>query len=437
MKKMYLFFVLFILTLSVAYAQDSSRNNSDLNIDDSDNNSGSNDLECVDDSGCDLDELCVSNKCEDSDKLVEEIDTETEELDNNINNSDSNSNNTDDESECTLDSDCDLDELCVSNECEDADNETEVETELDDDSKFRNNTYNNRTKWIKECVTDSSLKNVNELVNKIKRAEVSGDTNKILELKQKLKELNSEIKIKVDECNRLRNMNQGYFVSEAVKSKNGSAVEIVEYYKLKLTEISMQTDEAIRLKMLKELRTNIDLEIKNILEHKEIRNNDVKDLVQKIEVRRDKIKADDIEVDSENKTIITEINGKEVEIKILNQQIKIIVDGVEVDTSAITIENNTLFYNGTMIKQLPSEALLRYKFKNMETELEQEGNKIVYKIKYEENRKILGLFKAKAQRIAQINSDDGEELDNKGPWWNFLATDDNSKDNIDNTTITG
>ena len=73
----------------------------------------------------------------------------------------------------------------------------------------------------------------------------------------------------------------------------------------------------------------------------------------------------------------------------------------------ITIENNTLFYNGVAIKTLPSDALVRYKLKVKEMELEQKEDRLVYKIKYEENRKILGMFKAKAEHNAEIDTDDG------------------------------
>lgn len=425
MKKIYVFFALFVLMLSLTYAQDG--NETELNNDNgnSTDDSNNNEIECTVNEDCESDETCVLGNCED-------IIDETEELNDDSNNNTTNNSTNDledDELECSTNTDCESDEICISGECEDAEDETA------DYSENQNKSINegNRTKWIKDCVEESSLKEVNELMLKIKRAENAREMGKVAELKEKLKQVNNEIKNKVEECNRLRNMNQGYFISEAVKYKNGSAAEIVEYYKVKLTEISTETDETKRLELLRSLRSEIDKEIKTIMEKKEIRNIDMKELVQKIEVRKDKIRADDIEVEAEDKTIITEINGQKVEIKVLNQQVKIIVGGIEVDTSTITIENNTLYYNGTAIKQLPSEALVRYKFKASEMELEQEGSKVIYKIKYEEHKKILGLFKAKATREAHIDSEDGTELEDKGPWWNFLATDDKSALENDST----
>ena len=85
-----------------------------------------------------------------------------------------------------------------------------------------------------------------------------------------------------------------------------------------------------------------------------------------------------------------------------------------------------MFYNGVAIKTLPSDALVRYKLKVKEMELEQKEDRLVYKIKYEENRKILGMFKAKAEHNAEIDTDDGNKLEDKGPWWQWMSTRDGS-----------
>ena len=398
-------------------------------------NSNNSTTECVINDDCDADEICIDGECEDNDlgnrssenectadtdctngKVC--INGECERFENETEDNDKNET----EDECSVNTDCDADKVCLNGECEDAD---ENETEDNDENETDDNSTG-RVRWLKDCVDDSAMRNLNELAMKLRQAEVRGDQEEIIELKAQIEKLNLKVRTRTEECKQ-RNMNLGLFVSQAVKDKNGSASGIVEYYKLKLSEISQEDNLTLRLDMLRALRQEVDAEIRSIMENKrEIRQEEMKDLVEKFEIRRDKIKADDVEVDSDNRTIITEINGKEVEIKVLNRQIKIKVEGTEVDASEITLENNTLFYNGTAIKTLPSDALFRYKIKAKEMELEQKEDRLIYKVKYEQRKKVLGLFKAKAQREAEIDSSDGNKLEDKGPWWIFLATNDKS-----------
>ncbi len=435
MKKIFILFLLVLFVASFVYAKGNETNectvDSDCDADEvciagecEDENGSGNDDECTVDTDCDADELCVAGECEDSDDSGNDddecvvdadcaegrfcIDGDCEDLD------DSGS----DDDECSSDADCTDGRFCIDGDCEDVNDDSDDDS--DDDSS-------NRTRWIKDCLDDSMLRNMNEIELKIRRAEQAGDSGKVDELKIKMEELALRIRERTEECKRLRTLNQGAFISEAAKLKDGSAAGIVDYYKAKLSEISLEEDEAQRLELLRALRSEIDTEIKTIMESKrQIRSDDMDELVEKIEVRADKIKADDVEVDSKDRSILTEINGKEVEIKVVEGQVKIEVEGVEVDTGAITIENDTLFYNGVAIKTLPSDALVRYKLKVKEMRLEQEENKLVYKVKYEEQRKILGLFKAKAEREAEIDADDGNKIDDNGPWWQWMSTRDGS-----------
>lgn len=420
MKKIILMFFILALVSVFALAEREDNNSTRGN-------------ECAVNADCDSDEICLNGECEDNetgneteDECSINADCDSDEICLNGECEDNDENETEDE--CTVNSDCDADEICLNRECED-NNENEAddnnETEDYDDETDKNST--GRMRWLKECVDDSAMRNLNELAMKLRRSEVRGNQEETTKLKEKIEELNLKVRTRTEECKKVRNMNLGSFVSEAVKDKNGSASGIVDYYKLKLSEISQEDNLTTRLEMLRALRLEVDTEIRSIMESKrDIRQEEMKDLVEKFEIKRDKIKADDVEVDSENKTIITEINGKEVEIKVLNRQIKIKVEGVEVDASEITIENNTLFFNGTAIKTLPSDALFRYKIKAKEMELEQKDNRLIYKIKYEQKKKVFGLFKANAQREAEIDSSDGNKLEDKGPWWSFLATDDKS-----------
>jgi hypothetical protein len=50
--------------------------------------------------------------------------------------------------------------------------------------------------------------------------------------------------------------------------------------------------------------------------------------------------------------------------------------------------------------------------------------RVAYELKAEKRTKVLGLFKAKMQVQSQIDAENGEVIQEKRPWWSFLATDD-------------
>jgi hypothetical protein len=98
MKKLFIFMLFMILVVGFVHAES---NNSGSGNDDT--------PECVLDSDCDADELCISGECEDNDSTG--------------------SGSTD---SCTVDSDCDSDELCISGECEDSFDDNSTDDDSDD-----------------------------------------------------------------------------------------------------------------------------------------------------------------------------------------------------------------------------------------------------------------------------------------------------------------
>ena len=63
---------------------------------------------------------------------------------------------------------------------------------------------------------------------------------------------------------------------------------------------------------------------------------------------------------------------------------------------------------------------------NCSIELKEIGSgnqtRAAYEIKAEKQVKVLGLFKAQMQVQAQVDSENGEVIQTKKPWWSFLAT---------------
>tara|TARA_Y100000310_G_scaffold337740_1_gene425590 strand:+ start:5171 stop:5791 length:621 start_codon:yes stop_codon:yes gene_type:complete len=55
-------------------------------------------------------------------------------------------------------------------------------------------------------------------------------------------------------------------------------------------------------------------------------------------------------------------------------------------------------------------------------EIKKKGKPIaVYEAKVEKKFRLFGLFKIKREVLTQVNSETGEELKIRGPWWRFLA----------------
>ena len=88
------------------------------------------------------------------------------------------------------------------------------------------------------------------------------------------------------------------------------------------------------------------------------------------------------------------------------------------------------------IKVLPDVAAKRavqvFQDKNITVQLKQVGNgtnsSIVYEAQGQKNVKILGIFNAKANMTAIINSDNGEVTDLNKPWWYFLVFGNNNQE---------
>jgi hypothetical protein len=53
-----------------------------------------------------------------------------------------------------------------------------------------------------------------------------------------------------------------------------------------------------------------------------------------------------------------------------------------------------------------------------------EQTKLAYELRAEKRAKIFGLFQARMQVESQIDAENGEVIQEKRPWWSFLATDD-------------
>ena len=139
--------------------------------------------------------------------------------------------------------------------------------------------------------------------------------------------------------------------------------------------------------------------------------------------------------------------GQQMKIqKQLNNQIRLEVNGVGVDCDCNMtqeqFQNRTRLKvqlsngNNAEIKVMPDTAsetaLQRLRLKNCVEEdgcfieLKEVGQgeqtKLAYEMRTQRQSKVLGLFKAEMQVNAQVDSETGEIIKVKKPWWAFLAS---------------
>ncbi|MEM4397497.1 MAG: hypothetical protein QW757_02630 [Candidatus Woesearchaeota archaeon] len=137
--------------------------------------------------------------------------------------------------------------------------------------------------------------------------------------------------------------------------------------------------------------------------------------------------------------------GKELQIERKNNQLQLKSQNVEAKTNMRMLQEEkengiklkVQLSNGkdAEIKVMPDtaseRALERLRLKvcteenNCQIELKEVGNKeqvkVAYEIKAEKQAKLFGLFKTKMQVQAQVDAENGNIIQEKKPWWAFLA----------------
>ena len=200
---------------------------------------------------------------------------------------------------------------------------------------------------------------------------------------------------------------------------------------------------------------NIDLSesaIDDVLEKEEVKNeianlkDDIKELRQQKKELRGEIKA----YLSERKELRAEIKGKNVSFSKDGDRIRLGVGNHSASTKyniteGIDESNNTILLieadNGQnkTIKIMPDtaseRALERLRMKvcnetnNCTIELKDVGSekvaKFAYELKAEKKSRVLGLFNKKMKVQSQVDSETGDVISAKKPWWAFLASEQN------------
>ena len=204
-----------------------------------------------------------------------------------------------------------------------------------------------------------------------------------------------------------------------------SGSEISNYYKAKISKImSKKIDSEDRINDLKELRNEIDKLIEELIKSRdELNADEMEELADEIEIKPNEIKVGDVVVNSVNKKISVMIKNKNLTIR--PEKLKVMIhDGdIRIKSSGLMVRNNTLMMNNSELKLLASDVATKLKLKTKEMELKKENNKLVYKIKSMENRRLFGLIPVDVENDLTVDagSEEVTVISKKLPWWGFLT----------------
>jgi hypothetical protein len=205
-----------------------------------------------------------------------------------------------------------------------------------------------------------------------------------------------------------------------------SGGEITDYYKRRIAEIAIEEAEIEKqIASLKELRNEIDRLIEELIKSKsEISAEEVSGLVTKIEVRPGEVKMDKVVVKTVDKSVVARIDNRELAIKPTRAQVIIRDENLEIKAPELSIENEVLRVGDSEVKLRPGAIIEEIKIEPKEIELKEENAKAVYKIKADENRKLLGFIPMKVEKILTVDAASTETniIKEEKPWWAFLTT---------------
>ena len=304
----------------------------------------------------------------------------------------------------------------------------------------------------KVCVVNTELmKELDVLVEELKKAEEAGDQGLQSALMEKIRYLKEEISRQSEAC-RTEPSSGGRIevVDVAVEAPSAggggggvtiavpvetaeisvtkptvveSGSDITDYYKLKMTKV-MEEEKTLDEKIisLKELRDEIDNLIMGLIEKKEALDvEELEGVVSEVRVLPTQVIADTVTVTTTGKTITAEVKTKKLEIAQATNMVVVREGDMEVSSTGVTIENKTLKVGEKEVKLLPSEVVPA-NIVPKAIELKEEADKAVYKLKTDEERKLLGFIPLKVEKELTLDASDASTVSEVLPWWAFLTT---------------
>lgn len=205
-----------------------------------------------------------------------------------------------------------------------------------------------------------------------------------------------------------------------------SAVEITDYYRFRIAEIMTEdVDVDEQIENLKKLRNEIDRLIEELIKSKdEIRADEVRGLVEVIEVRPGEVQMDKVVVKTVDKRVVARVNDKDVEIKPMEAQVVIHDENLVVKAPELIIENQVLRTANAEINLMPSTIMEKIRIEPEEIELREENAKAVYRIRTNERRKLFGLIPLNVKNTLIVDAENTKVdiIKEEKPWWAFFTT---------------
>ena len=287
------------------------------------------------------------------------------------------------------------------------------------------------------AIDEEKLDKLHRLVTQIRELSEIEDKEKYDELDMQIRKLSQEVKEEKQRCLKTEGTTQEVAISQPIMGgveagnikivkPTEDAIEITEYYKKKMDRI-VYSEEGTDNKIyeLKELRIEIDRLIESLLKNKdEIKLEEISSIVETVEIRPGEIKAGNVVVTTVNKKIGIKVNGKDLKIMPTETQV-IIQDGnLKIKASELSIKKEVLKVGNSEVQLTASDVVEKIKVEPKEIELKEENAKAVYKIKVDEDRKLLGFIPVEVEKDLTVDATNqkAEIVKEEYPWWVFMTT---------------
>ncbi|MDP2750116.1 MAG: hypothetical protein Q8O89_04765 [Nanoarchaeota archaeon] len=283
-----------------------------------------------------------------------------------------------------------------------------------------------------EIVNANLKKELEEGYIKTRLAQKEGDPERIKEIDNYMMQLKNKVMKNRESCWDVKTSGgetnaaaAPVIVSTSWVSTETKPSDVITYYQAKMGSI-LEDEKSIdsQIIQLKDLRNKIDVMIEELIKKKEVIGaDDFNGLVQEFKINSKEISADDLKFDSVNKEFVKNIGDKSVSIKQGEDNVVLTVDNVQVNAPEFTI-TDVIRVDDIELIAMPDEIRNQVKEDIKDVQVVRENDKLIYNVKTEEERKILGLFSATAEKntVLDASSENATLIKEETPWWFGIST---------------
>ena len=156
-------------------------------------------------------------------------------------------------------------------------------------------------------------------------------------------------------------------------------------------------------------------------EKPEIDVDEISDLVEKITIEGGKVKVEDKTLETP-KPIVKNIENREVKIEIEGNKAVLREGNIKIDVEEkIEVKENEIRINNKVLNTPPSKVVEKVKGEIKEIKLETYKDKVVYRVKSIEKRRLFFIIPVKYEQEMRIDIETGKVVERKRPWWAIFA----------------